>query len=62
MREGFSRTKEDKSFQSELLKVAGEDVDALLANEAEPLLRQLLAVSPEVRDFANSLIKKYLKR
>jgi len=62
LREGFSRTKEDKSFQSELLKVAGEDVDALLANEAEPLLRQLLAVSPEVRDFANSLIKKYLKR
>lgn len=62
LREGFSRTKEDKSFQSEILKVAGEEVDMLLANEAEPLLRQLLAVSPEVRDFANSLIKKYLER
>ena len=62
LREGFSRTKEDKSFQSELLKVAGEDADALLANEAEPILRQLLTVSPEVRDFANSLMKRYLKR
>lgn len=62
LREGFSRTKEDKSFQSELHKVAAEDAVVILANEAEPVLRQLLAVSPEVRDFANSLIKKYLKQ
>ena len=62
LREGFSRTKEDKSFQSEFLKVAGEDADVLLANEAEPILRQLLTVSPEVRDSANVLMKKYLKR
>jgi tripartite-type tricarboxylate transporter receptor subunit TctC len=62
LREGFSRTKEDKSFQAELLRVAGEDADVLLADEAEAILSQLLAVSPDVRDFTNSLTKKYLGR
>ncbi len=30
----------------------------LLAQEAEPILRQLLMVSPEVQGFAKGLIKK----
>jgi hypothetical protein len=34
----------------------------LLAHEGESILRQLLAVSPEVREYSNELMKKYLKR
>jgi len=62
LRQAFVRTKGDAEFKADLAKVAGEDAEALLAREAEPILHQLLAVSPEVRDFANGLIKKYLKR
>ncbi len=62
LRQAFVRTKEDPEFKADLSKVAGEDADVLLAQEAEPILRQLLTVSPEVRDFANGLMKKYLKR
>jgi tripartite-type tricarboxylate transporter receptor subunit TctC len=62
LREAFSKLKEDKAFQAELLRVAGEDVGILLAQEGEPIVRQLLAVSPAVQDYANGLMKKYLKR
>ena len=62
LREAFSRIKDDKEFKSDLERVAGEDADVLLANEAEPILKQLLLVTPEVRDFTNALLKKYLKR
>lgn len=62
LQEAFSRMKDDKAVQADLLRVAGEDAHLLLASEAEPVLRQLLAVSPGVRDFANGLAKKYLKR
>jgi hypothetical protein len=62
LRDAFSRLKEDKAFYAELLRTAGEDADLLLAHEGEPILRQLLAVSPAVRDYANGLTKKYLKR
>ncbi|MGH7771096.1 MAG: Bug family tripartite tricarboxylate transporter substrate binding protein [Candidatus Binatia bacterium] len=61
-RESFSRIEDDKDFRSDLKRVAGEDAELLLPNEAEPILRQLLSVTPEVRDFTNSLLKKYLKR
>ncbi|MGH7771100.1 MAG: Bug family tripartite tricarboxylate transporter substrate binding protein [Candidatus Binatia bacterium] len=62
LREAFSQTRDDTEFKSDLKRVAGEDAELLLANEAEPILRQLLSVTPEVRDFANGLMKKYLKR
>ena len=62
LREAFSKLKEDKAFQADLLRVAGEDSNMLLAHEGEPILRQLLAVSPEVRVYSNELLKKYLKR
>lgn len=62
LREAFSRTKDDPEFKSDLKRVAAEDADVLLAQEAEPILRQLLVVAPGVRDFTNGLIKKYLKR
>ncbi|HWP59969.1 MAG TPA: hypothetical protein VNL14_18905 [Candidatus Acidoferrales bacterium] len=62
LRDAFAQLKDDRAFQSELLRVAGEDSRLLLAAEAEPILRQLLAVSPEVRDYSNGLAKKYLKR
>jgi tripartite-type tricarboxylate transporter receptor subunit TctC len=62
LRDAFSKLKEDKAFQAELLRVAGEDSRLLLAHEGEPILRQLLSVSPEVREYSNGLTKKYLKR
>jgi tripartite-type tricarboxylate transporter receptor subunit TctC len=62
LRDAFSRLKEDKAFQADLLRVAGEDSRMLLAHEGEPILRQLLTVSPEIREYSNGLMKKYLKR
>ncbi|MBI4527487.1 MAG: hypothetical protein HY695_27140 [Deltaproteobacteria bacterium] len=62
LQDAFAKMKGDKTFQSEIFRVAGEDVHVLLATEVEPLLRQLLAVSPAARDFSNSLVKKYLRR
>jgi len=62
LREAFSKLKEDKAFQADLLRVAGEDSNMLMAHEGEPILRQLVAVTPEVREYSNELLKKYLKR
>lgn len=62
LREAFARIKDDPEFKPDLKRVAGEDASLLLAVEAEPVLHQLLSVSPEVRDFANTLVKKYMKR
>ena len=62
LRETFSKLKEDKAFQADLLRVAGEDSRILLAHEGEPILRQLLTVSPEIREYSNGLMKKYMKR
>jgi len=62
LREAFSKLKEGKAFQADLLRVAGEDSRMLLAHEGEPILRQLLTVSPEIREYSNGLMKKYLKR
>lgn len=62
LRESFSRLEEDKEFQKDLLRVAGDDAELLMANEAEPVLRQLLTVSPGVQDFVKNLTKKHLPR
>jgi tripartite-type tricarboxylate transporter receptor subunit TctC len=62
LRDAFTRVKDDEAFKAELLRVAGEETEVLLANEGEPILRSLLAVSAAVTDYANGLIKKYLKR
>jgi len=62
LRDAMARMKDDKALHADLARVAGEDTEILLANEGEPVFRQLLAVSPEVRDYSNGLTKKYLGR
>jgi hypothetical protein len=44
------------------LIVGGDDADLLLAKEAEPVLRQVLAVSPGVQEFVKTITKKHLQR
>ena len=62
VRDGFARMKEDAEFKVELKKVSGEDAQMLLAAEVDPLLRQLLVVSPSIQGYINGLMKKYLNR
>jgi hypothetical protein len=62
LRDGFARMKEDPEFKTELKKVSGEDAQMLLAAEVDPLLRQLLVVSPSIQGYINGLMKKYLNR
>lgn len=62
LRDAMARMKDDKAVHADLAKVAGEETEILLAHEGEPVLRQLLAVSPEVRAYSNALTKKHLKR
>jgi hypothetical protein len=54
--------KEDPEFKAELKKVSGEDAQMLLATDVDPLLRQLLVVSPSTQSYINGLMKKYLNR
>jgi len=62
LRDGFSRMKDDPEFKVELKRVSGDDAQILLAAEAEPILRQLLVVSPAMQEYINGLMKKYLNR
>jgi len=62
LRDGLARMKEDPEFKTELKKVSGEDAQMLLAVEVDPLLRQLLVVSPSIQGYINGLMKKYLNR
>jgi hypothetical protein len=47
---------------AELKKVAGEDAELLPAKEAEPVLRQVLKVTPGVQEFVKKITKKHLQR
>jgi hypothetical protein len=38
-----------------------DDADLLLAQEAEPVLRQVLTVSPGVQEFVKAITKKHLQ-
>ncbi len=58
----FTRLEGDKEFIADLAGVAGDDAEVLSAKAAEPILRQLLTTSPEVRAFVNRMMKKYLQR
>ena len=51
LREAFGKLEGDKEFIAELKKV-GDDADLLLAKDAEPILRQVLTVSPGIQEFA----------
>lgn len=62
LRESFARLEGDKEFHKDMLGVAGDDAELLMTNEAEPILRQLLTVSPGVQEFVTNLTKKHLKR
>jgi hypothetical protein len=62
LRAGFARMTEGAEFKAELKRISGEDAQMLPAEEADPVLRQLLVVSPAVQDFTNGLMKKYLNR
>jgi hypothetical protein len=62
LRDGFARMREGAEFKTEAKRVSGEDVQILLGDEADQILRQLVVVSPAIQDFTNGLIKKYLGR
>jgi tripartite-type tricarboxylate transporter receptor subunit TctC len=62
LRDGFARMREGAEFKAEARRVSGEDVQILLGEEADQLLRQLVVVSPAIQDFTNGLFKKYLGR
>jgi hypothetical protein len=61
LRDGFGKLEGDKEFTAELKKVGGDDADLLLAKDAEPILRQVLTVSPGVLEFVKSITKKHLQ-
>jgi hypothetical protein len=62
LRDAFGKLEGDKEFMAELRKVAGEDAELLLAKDAEPVLRQVLTVTPGVQEFIKSITKKHLQR
>jgi hypothetical protein len=47
---------------AELRKVGGDDAGLLLAKDAEPVLRQVLTVSPGVQEFVKAITKKHFQR
>ncbi|HEY7554502.1 MAG TPA: hypothetical protein VIH18_06805 [Candidatus Binatia bacterium] len=62
LRDGFAHMTEGAEFKAELKRVSGEDAEILLAQEADPILRQLIVVSPQIQSYINGLMKKYLNR
>jgi tripartite-type tricarboxylate transporter receptor subunit TctC len=62
LRDAFGKLEGDKEFMVELKKVGGDDADLLLAKDAEPILRQVLTVSPGIQEFVKAITKKHLQR
>lgn len=62
LRDAFSKLEGDKEFMADLKKVGGDDADLLLFKNADPMLRQLLTVTPGVQEFVKNITKKYLQR
>jgi len=62
LRDSFSKLEADKQFISELKKVGGEDAALLSAKEVEPIMRQLLKVSPGIQEVIKVMTKKHLQR
>lgn len=62
LRDAFSKLEGDKEFMADLKKVGGDDADLLLFKNANPMLRQLLTVTPGVQEFVKNITKKYLQR
>ena len=61
-RDAFGKLEGDKEFTAELKMVGGDDADLLLAKDAEPILRQVLTVSPGIQEFVKAITKKHLQR
>ena len=62
LRDAFAKLEGDKDFNAELKKVGGDDADLLLAKDAEPILRQVLTVSPGIQEFVKAITRKHLQR
>ncbi len=62
LRDAFAKLDGDKEFMAELRKVGGDDADLLMAKDAEPVLRQVLTVTPGVQEFVKNITKKHLQR
>jgi tripartite-type tricarboxylate transporter receptor subunit TctC len=62
LRDAFGKLPADKEFMAELKKVGGDDAEMLLAKDAEPVLRQVLTVTPGVQEFVKKITKKHLQR
>ena len=62
LRDAFSKPEGDKEFMAEVKKVGGDDADLLLFKNAEPVLRQVLTVTPGVQEFVKNITRRYLQR
>lgn len=62
LRDAFAKLEGDKDFMTELRKVGGDDADLLMARDAEPVLRQVLTVTPGVQEFVKTITKKHMQR
>lgn len=62
LRDAFGKLPADKEFMAELKKVGGDDAELLLSKDAEPVLRQVLTVTPGVQEFVKKITKKHLQR
>lgn len=62
LRDAFGKLETDKEFIAELKKVGGDDAELLPAKDAEPVLRQVLTVTPGVQEFVKNITKKHLQR
>jgi hypothetical protein len=45
-----------------LRNVGGEDAEMMTATKIQPLIKQLLVVSPGAREFTKKITAKYLQR
>ncbi|HEX6769263.1 MAG TPA: hypothetical protein VF208_07915, partial [Candidatus Binatia bacterium] len=62
LRASFDKLENDQQFMSDLRKVGGEDAELISAAKIQPLVQQLLVISPGVRDFTKKITAKHLQR
>jgi len=62
LRAAFDKLANDKQFMSDLRNVGGEDAEMISAAKIQPLVQQLLVISPGVRDFTKKITAKHLQR
>ena len=62
LRASYDKLANDKQFMSDLRNVGGEDAEMISAAKIQPLVKQLLVISPGVRDFTKKITAKHLQR